>query len=193
MQTGMYGYPMCTAAEQAEFLLKKFDERHKLVLAESIVLPQVIMFNLLMAQLFITGLTGVGAYFLLSALYGDSLNSLAAPLISILIISFATVGIFTNLLVVVIATITQDYAKGIELHILYILRKRFLMIPYFLSEELTYSGSNTSAHKIPKLVQEFRDFVICMAKSLSEKKEENNAKEPLMSEPSMSEPSTEEA
>lgn len=126
VQTGMCGFPLITAADRVSDLLGKLDEHRNFVFAASAVLPQLIFFHLLMAQLFITGLTGLGAYFLLSIYYGKSLNSVAPPLIFILIISFAIAGIFTNLLAIVIATVTQDYAKCKYLHLWYFIVFSFL-------------------------------------------------------------------
>lgn len=140
VQTGLYGYRMFFAARQADALLTEFDRAHHFVLNISTVLPQLIFFHVLMAQLLITGLTGVGAYFLLSAYFGNTLTSIAPPLIFILFISYSVVGVFTNLLAIVIATVTQDYAKcKYKLNFLFFSDEIFKLTLYILSGQTTYS------------------------------------------------------
>jgi len=156
VQTGVHGFPFITAAKQAPVLLKDLDDKlakdktiiHRFEMSQSIVLAALVVYNLVLAQLFITGLTGLGAYFFLSAFYGNNLNSVAAPLLLTILLSASVVGVFTTLLATVIVTVTQNYAK------------EFVLYKYPVQE-----GGTVKQKPLPKKIEEFCEAFVAAVKS----------------------------
>jgi len=156
VQTGVHGYPFITAVERARLLLVGLDKTlhkgetiiHTFEMSQSIVLAALVVYNLVLAQLFITGLTGLGAYFFLSAFYGSNLNSIAAPLLLTILLSASVVGVFTTLLATVIVTVTQNYAKD-----------------FVLYKNPVQEGGTVKQKPLPKKIEEFCEAFVAAVKS----------------------------
>jgi len=109
IQTAIFGYPFCKAAQESFFLIVRNASR---IVSVGLVSDLIIVF----CKLTIVSSIGVSSFFTLQWLYGDLIFSIVGVTIFISIISWVIADMFLGVLSVAISTILQCFLIDEEKH-----------------------------------------------------------------------------